>query len=75
MDGGANICVTGDLNQLVNIIEIPPMPITIATSGDGNSLNNCCTKRGYIPLMLKDGTIYWQLCFYCAYVTKTIISP
>jgi hypothetical protein len=75
MDGGANICVTRDLNRLVNIIEIPPMPIMVATSGDGNSLDDCCTKRGYIPLTLKDGTIYWQLCFYCANVTKTIISP
>jgi hypothetical protein len=51
------------------------MPITVATSGDGNSLDDCCTKRGCIPLTLKDGTIYWQLCFYCANVTKTIISP
>jgi hypothetical protein len=75
MDGGANICVTGDLNQLVNIINIPPMLITVATSGDGNSLDDCCTKRGYIPLTLEDGTIYWQLCFYCANITETIISP
>jgi hypothetical protein len=75
MDGGANICVTGDLTCLVNIIDIPPMPITVATSGDGTSLDDCCTKRGYIPLTLGDGTIYWQLCFYCANITKTIISP
>jgi hypothetical protein len=75
MDGGANICVTGDLNRLVNIIDIPPMLITVATSGDGNSLNDCCTKRGYIPLTLEDGTIYWQPCFYCANITETVISP
>ncbi len=75
MDGGANICVTRDLNRLVNIIDITPMPITVATSGDGTSLNNCCTKCGYVPLTLEDGTIYWQLCFYCANITATIISP
>ncbi len=75
MDGGENICITRDLNRLVNIINIPPMPITVASSGDGTSLNNCCTKHWYIPLTLEDGTIYWQLCFYCANITKTIISP
>ncbi len=75
MDGGANICITGNLNRLVNIIDIPPMPITVATSGDRTSLDDCFTKRGYIPLTLEDGTIYWQLCFYCANITKTIISP
>jgi hypothetical protein len=92
MDGGVNICVTGDLNRRspcdwyrVRVAplywrsdthtHIPPMLITVATSGDGNSLNDCCAKRGYIPLTLEDGTIYWQLCFYCANITKTIISP
>jgi hypothetical protein len=72
MDSRANICVTGDLTPLVNIINIPPMPITVTTFGDGTSLNECCTKRGYIPLTLEDGTIYWHLCFYCANITKTI---
>jgi hypothetical protein len=75
MDGEANICITGDFTWLVNIIDILPMPITVATSGEGTSLNDCCTKCGYIPLTLEDGTIYWQLCFYCANINKTIISP
>jgi hypothetical protein len=42
MDGGANICITGDLSILLGIVDIPPMPITVATSGDV-SLEDCCT--------------------------------
>jgi len=75
IDGGANICVTGDLSTLVNVEEISPMPILVAIAGDDISSDDCCTKRGYTPLTLDDGTLYWQLCYYCANVVETIISP
>ena len=75
IDGGANICVTGDLSTLVNVEEIPPMPILVAIAGDNISSDDCCTKRGYTPLTLDDGTLYWQLCYYCANFVETIISP
>jgi hypothetical protein len=58
MDGGAYICITGDLSLLLDLVDIPPMPITVAISGEV-SLDDCCTKRGYLPLTLPDGTIYW----------------
>ena len=75
IDGGANICITGDVSCLVHTVDIPPMPITVATAGDDISLDDCCTKRGYIPLSLSDGTLYWQVCYYCANIVETIISP
>ncbi len=75
IDGGANICITGDLSTLVNIEEIPPMPISVAIAGDAISSDDCCTKRGYTPLTLDNGNLYWQLCYYCANVVETIISP
>jgi hypothetical protein len=34
IDGGTNICVTGDLSTLVNVEEIPPMPISVAIAGN-----------------------------------------
>jgi hypothetical protein len=74
MDGGANICVTGNLSSLVGIVDIPPMPITVALAGEDTSMDNCCTKRGYHPLILNKGSIYWQICFFCANVAETIIS-
>jgi hypothetical protein len=75
MDAGANICLTGDLGILADAIDIPLLPITVALNGNGSSVDDCCTKRGYIPLALLDGTIHWQLCYYSANAVKTIISP
>jgi hypothetical protein len=33
MDGGANICVTGDLLTMVGAVDIPPMAILVAIDG------------------------------------------
>jgi hypothetical protein len=74
MDGSTNICITGDLSILLGIQDIPPMPFTVAISGKA-SLDDSCTKRGYLPLALPNRTIYWQLCFYCTNAVETIISP
>jgi hypothetical protein len=51
------------------------MAISVALAGSDVLENNCCAKRGYIPFTCLDGTIYWQLCFFCANVVKTIILP
>jgi hypothetical protein len=75
MDAGANICLTGDLGILVDAVDIPLLPITVALNGNGSSVDDCCTKRGFIPLALSDGTIHWQLCYYSANAVETIISP
>ena len=75
MDGGANICITGVLSLLVNVVSIPPLPISVATKSGSLSLDGCCTKRGLIPLELSDGAVYYQPCYYCKNATETIISP
>ncbi len=75
IDSGANICITGDASCLVNTVDIPPMPITVATAGDTISIDDCCTQRGYIPLSLTDSSLYWQVCYYCANIVETITSP
>ena len=56
-------------------VDIPPMLISVATSDNTPSIDDCCTKRGYIPLSLTDGSLYWQVCYYCANIVETIISP
>jgi hypothetical protein len=75
MDGGANICITDNLSTMVGVINIPPIAISVALAGSIVLEDNFCMKRGYIPLICLDGTIYWQLCFFCANVVKTIILP
>jgi hypothetical protein len=56
MDGGTNICVTGILGLLVDVSTIPPLSTLVATKSNQLSLNDCCTKCGYLPLMLDDGS-------------------
>ncbi len=72
--GGANICLTGDLGLLTDVITIPPMPISVALQGEIR-IDDCCTAHGKIPLQLEDGLMYWQDCYYSKNAVKTIISP
>ena len=74
IDGGANICITGDLNSLFDVVAIPPLSISVAVEG-ASSIDDCCTARGMIPLQLDDGSIYWQVCYFCKNAVETIISP
>ncbi len=75
MDGGANICITGILSLLVDVVSIPPLPILVATQSGKILLDDCCTKRGLLPLTLADGSMYHQTCYYCKDAVETIISP
>jgi hypothetical protein len=75
VDTGANICVTGMLEALVDVTVIPPLPISVAVHGSGVSLDDCCTHRGLLPLTMEDGLVYYQTCFYCKNIVEMIISP
>jgi len=75
MDGGANLCITGDLEALQHVEAITPFPLSTATISPLTTDNDCCTKIGYISLPLSDGTTYSQPCYYCKNATETIISP
>ncbi len=75
IDGGANICLTGDLDILVGLVKIPPRPILVAIHGDVPTLDDSCTRWGYLWLTLSDGSTHWQLCFYFKNAVETIISP
>ncbi len=75
VDGGANICITGILDLLVNVESIAPLPISVVTTGGAVSVDDCCTKKGLLPISLDDGSIYYQPCFYCKNAVETIISP
>jgi hypothetical protein len=74
IDGGANICLTGDLDSLFDVAAIPPISISVAVEG-ASSIDDCCTARGMTPLQLDNRSIYWQVCYYCKNAVETIISP
>ena len=75
IDGGSNICVTGDLQLLLDLVDIPPIATSVALDEPPSSFDNTITKRGLLPLTLSDGTTYYQPCYYCANMVETIISP
>jgi hypothetical protein len=74
VDGGANICVTGDIALLSDVISTPPLPILVALHGK-STMDDCCTARGRLPIQLDDGSVFWQQCYYSNSTVETIISP
>jgi hypothetical protein len=75
VDGGSNVCVTGDLGSLLDVVDIEPITILVALEGTPATYDDCITKRGLLPLSLSDGSLYYQPCFYCTNMVETIISP
>jgi hypothetical protein len=65
----------GVLDLLIDVEPIDPLPISVATVGGTVSKDDCCTKKGLLPLTLDDGSIYYQPCFYCKNAVDTIVSP
>ena len=45
VDGGSNVCVTGDLQSLLDVINIDPIPILVAIEGSTSSFDDCITKH------------------------------
>jgi len=58
IDGGSNVCITGDLNTLLDVTDITPIDISVALDGVPSSVDDKITKRGLLPLTLSDGTTY-----------------
>jgi hypothetical protein len=75
INGGSNICITGDLHTLLDVTDITPMDISVALDGAPSTADARITKHGLLPLTLSDNTTYFQTCFYCANTVETIISP
>ncbi len=73
IDGRANICVTGILGLFIDVVSIPPLPISVATKSNQASHDYCCKKLGFLPLTLDDDSIYYQVCYFCKNASETII--
>jgi hypothetical protein len=74
-NSGANICITTALSLLVDVVDIPPFTFSIGRDGTTPSIDDCCTKRGLLPIPMADGSLYYQPCYFCQNGTETIISP
>jgi hypothetical protein len=61
IDGSSNVCITGDLNILLDVGNITPIDILVALESTSSSIADKITKRGLLPLTLSDGMIYYQI--------------
>jgi hypothetical protein len=62
------------MDSLFDVVAIPPLSISVAVEG-ASSIDDCCTARGMTPLQLDNGSIYWQVCYFCTNAVETIIFP
>ena len=73
-DSGANVCVTNGPSILIDVIDIDPVPLGVATTSTPTT-STFCTKQGYLPIPLLDGSYHYQPFLYNAHATETILSP
>ena len=73
-DTGANVCVTGDASILVDLVDIDPIPLGVAVKSSDVQAS-LCTKRGYLPIPLLDGTYHYQPFLFNPNASETILSP
>ena len=73
-DTGANVCVTGDASILVDLVDIDPVPLGVAVKST-DTRASLCTKRGFLPIPLLDGSYHYQPFLYNPHASDTILSP
>ncbi len=74
-NSSANLCMTNNLNLLMDVRPCTPFKISLATTNGEHSHTNICQHRGLLPLPLIDSTTYYQTCFVNPYASETFISP
>jgi hypothetical protein len=52
MDSGANICINNSLAFLIDVVDITPFTFSLGRDGAMHSVDDCCTKRGLLPLAM-----------------------
>ncbi len=76
-DSGANVCITPDPSILVDIEDIPPIPLGVALhpSDTSPTHSSLCSKQGYLPITFDDGSIHHQPFLINENAMDTILSP
>lgn len=59
-DSGANVCITPDSSNIINIRNIPPVSLNLALDDGTSQSFDSCTKMGYLPFTRTDGTEHLQ---------------
>ena len=76
-DSGANCCLTPHVGMLVDIVDIEPITVGLALSNNNPDTitTASCSKMGYLPMPLADGSFHYQPFFVNTSATDTIMSP
>ena len=77
VDSGSNVCLTNDLSILENVQDMQPRSLDVAVD-QSSSLPRpemMCTKFGYLPIRLIDGSVHRQKFLYNESASDTILSP
>jgi hypothetical protein len=78
VDSGSNVCLTNDLSILVDVQDMHPRALDVAIDQPSTSVpcpESMCTKFGFIPIRLLDGSVHRQKFLYNASASDTILSP
>jgi hypothetical protein len=75
MDGGANICITNDISNLMDAVPVPPFLLSVTTKSAKPTLGERCTVWGLLALPTTTGNTIYQPCYFCKQAIETIISP
>ena len=73
-DTGANVCITGDPSILVDLVDIDPVPLGVAVKSTDTQAS-LCTKQGFLPIPLLDGSYHYQPFLFNPHASDTILSP
>ena len=73
-DTGANVCITSDESILIDVVDIDPIPLGVAVKSSDVSAS-LCTRRGFLPIPLLDGSYHYQPFLVNPNASDTILSP
>ena len=74
-DTGANVCMGPYTDALMDIHNIPPVPVELAVEADNAQDISYCKQMGYLPIPRLDDTIHLQPVLINEDATDFIISP
>jgi hypothetical protein len=72
---GANICLGNDESLIVDVHDINPIPIGVATTPKDAMQVTYCRRMGYLPMLCKDGSIHMQPWYIHPNAVGCMLSP
>ena len=75
IDGGANVGMAPNEDNLVDVRTISPVKVGLALSSDGEESESFCTCMGHLPMARTDDIIHCKPMLVNSFATDMILSP